>query len=289
MNLADQIEAINSAIQGHMRTHGGRALKADDAADIVYGKGILTPDQGPPGTPGFTFRQFLRDIRDAYGYEVLYRLVGAKQARNAPHGHYTLLRFEPPNRDTIVELLKSKPSPSGSLHAENANDHGLPDYLQDGLDVVFVGTSVGEESALRGHYYSDPTNRFWDFVNQAQLVSDIVGSENDHLILEDKCGLTDLVKQRMASSDSSLAKSDYDVVGFLQRIQQYKPKVVAFNGKRAFGEVFGHDSTGYGVSDKDIGDSFVFVLPSSSGRDTTLTFDEKLEWYKKVRAFLRTL
>ena len=289
MELADQIIAINGAIQGYMRTHGVHALKADEAAEIVCKAGILTPNAGPRGTPGFTFRQFLRDIRDSCGYDALYKLLGAKQAHNLPQGHYTLLRFDSPTRESVTGLLDSKPSPVTKLPMQTEGGDQLKDYLEVGLDVVFVGTSVGDESARHQRYYSHPTNRFWDLVNQANLVSDIVGAENDHLILEDKCGLADLVKRKAARSDSRPGKSDFDIEDFRQKVQRYKPKVVAFNGKRAFKEVFGHDPADYGVSDKDIADSFVFVLPSSSGSDTKITFDEKLDWYRKLNAFIRTL
>jgi len=288
MSLADQILAINEAIQGYMRDQAARAITADEGANVVYSAGILSPEQGPPDAPGFTFRQFLRDIRDQYGYDALFQLLGTKQKDNKSHGHYVLLRFDPPSRERVAELLKARTTElidqPGHAHSDS-----LPDYLQDGLTVVFVGTSVGKESAKREHYYSNPNNRFWDLVNQAELVSNMVGAENDHLVLDEKCGLTDLVKKKVSSSDSDLETADFDVDGFIQKIEKHKPKVVAFNGKRAYKEVFKKDPNDYGLAEDVLSDSYVFVLPSSSGTDTSLTFQTKLHWYKKLKATLRTL
>jgi TDG/mug DNA glycosylase family protein len=216
----------------------------------------------------------------------LFELLGAKQKDNMPGGHYILLRFNPPSRERIEEILKAGPTgPAG--HPEHAAPDSPPDYLQDGLDVVFVG--VAEESAKREHHYSDPRDSFWDLVNQSQLVSDMVGVENDHLILDEKCGLTDLVKRRTSSSEVKLQSADVDVWGFTAKIEKYKPKVVAFNGQQAFREVFGKEPKGYGLAEDIIGDSYVYVLPSSSGADTSMTFERKLHWYRKLKATLRML
>ena len=288
MTRADQILAINEAIQEYMRDHATRVITADEGANVVCSAGIFSPEQGPPDAPGFTFRQFLRDIRDQYGYEALFQLLGAKQKENKPHGHYVLLRFDPPSKERINELLRSRISELIDQPGKTGLD-SLPDYLQNGLDVVFVGTSVGDESAAVQHYYSDPHNKFWDLVNESELVSDFVGAENDYLILDEKCGLTDLAKKKASSSDANLDKTDFDVDGFVGKMETFKPKVIAFNGKRAYKGALKKEPKDYGLADEIIGDSYVFVLPSSSGTDASLTYQQKLHWYKKLKATLRTL
>lgn len=288
MSLADQILAINQVIQQYMHDHGAHAITADEGADVVSSAGILSPVQGPPDAPAFTFRRFLRDVRDQYGHEALFQLLGVKQKENRSHGHYILLRFDPPSRERVDELLKI----TGHIDTpEQGATASLPDFLQDGLDVVFVGISAGEESARREHYYADPHDRFWDLVNQAGLISDMVGAENDHLVLDEKCGLSDLSRRTLSSSDppQETTDSDFDIEGFIRKIEKHKPKAVAFNGKRAYKEVFREDPKEYGLADEIVGDSYVFVLPSSSSTDTSMPFEKKLHWYRKLKATLRTL
>tara|TARA_B100000315_G_scaffold239895_1_gene259166 strand:- start:351 stop:536 length:186 start_codon:yes stop_codon:yes gene_type:complete len=36
----------------------------------------------------------------------------------------------------------------------------LPDYLEEGLDIVFVGLNPSERSVSAGHYFANPRNRF---------------------------------------------------------------------------------------------------------------------------------
>jgi G:T/U-mismatch repair DNA glycosylase len=45
----------------------------------------------------------------------------------------------------------------------------LPDLLRPGLRDVFVGTSVSTRSAAAGHYYSHPTNKFWQLLAHTGL------------------------------------------------------------------------------------------------------------------------
>jgi len=279
---------INDVIQRYFNTHGGTSMSADEAADLIYTAGIMTPDEGPPDARGLTFRESLRQLREIYGYERLHELLGVKQKNNRPGSHWTVHRFHPPGEEQIREILDHPPSVTAlSTTQGSGNDPvALPDHLTEGLDVVFVGTSVGERSAEEGHYYAHPTNRFWDLVNQAGLVSDLIGSENDHLILDEKCGLTDLVKNRASSLDADLKSDDFDIPGFAAKMQKFKPKVVAFNGKHGYKIVFGAPPKDYGLADEVLGDSWVWILPSSSGSDTSITYEKKLHWYKKLKASL---
>jgi G:T/U-mismatch repair DNA glycosylase len=45
----------------------------------------------------------------------------------------------------------------------------------------------------------------------------------------------------------------------------------------------------YGMAEDTIAESYVFVLPSSSGTDKSLTFEQKLAWYQKLKGVVKTL
>ena len=145
----------------------------------------------------------------------------------------------------------------------------LPDYLAPGLTAVFVGTAAGEVSAARGHYYSGPGNRFWELLWEAGLTGDrILIPEQDERVLSYGVGLTDVAKAIAASTDTKLRAGHYDVPGFLAKIQRYRPKCVAFNGKTAAGVVakhLGRPKPNHGPTSFDIAGAVGYVLPSSSG------------------------
>lgn len=167
----------------------------------------------------------------------------------------------------------------------------LPDLLRPDLRVVFVGTSVSTRSATAGHYYSNSTNKFWQLLAATELAgSEQIGPELDVTLPALGIGFTDLVKTRAASSDSLLVDHDYDVPGFLARIENAAPLVIAFNGGRAADRVsrfLGVGRSEEGPAAWQVGPSRVYRLPSSSAAASIGT-DRKLaawrafgEWVRK--------
>jgi double-stranded uracil-DNA glycosylase len=165
----------------------------------------------------------------------------------------------------------------------------LPDYLASGLRVVFVGTSVATASAGRGHYYAGPGNKFWELLWEAGLTGDrILSPEQDASVLRYGVGLTDLVKQTASSSDSLLRAADYDIDGFIARIEQHSPSCVAFNGREAAKRVarsLRQPEPDLGAARWRIGASRVHVLPSSSGSSADprhfATKTSKADWWRE--------
>src|SRR5260221_12321249 len=108
----------------------------------------------------------------------------------------------------------------------------LPDYLAPNLRVVICGTAAGTTSASRGHYYAGPGNLFWTYLHRAEITAEPLVPSIDYRILEYEVGLTDLAKTVAASSDRGLRKH-YDVDAFVSKIEDYRPRWVAFHGKEA--------------------------------------------------------
>ena len=71
--------------------------------------------------------------------------------------------------------------------------HSLPDYLQPGLRLVFVGFNPSMRSAAVGHYYAGPGNLFWPLLYETGLLPEPLTYAEDHRSLEFGIGLTDLV------------------------------------------------------------------------------------------------
>jgi len=175
--------------------------------------------------------------------------------------------------------VTTRPLPSAGLP---------PDLISDALDVVFVTIAAGEGSGGDGHHYSDPHERFWDLVNESGLVSDLVGAENDHLILDEKCGLA-LLREKEPGAGADKDGGRFNRQGLTGLVERYKPKVVAFNGPGVYREVFGRVPADFGLTEDIIGDSYVFALPSSDERDTSLPYQKKLHWYRKLKATMKSL
>ena len=160
----------------------------------------------------------------------------------------------------------------------------LPDYLRPGLRVVFVGFNPGERSARLGHYYAGRGNQFWNFLFQSGLLPVKLDWEEDHRVLEFGVGMTDLVK-RWSKSSSELRARDYrNGIGLLtDRLQMAAPRarVVAFNGKGVYEKFCGREVR-LGWQIEPIAGARVYVLPSTSGRNGSLTLTEKLEYFRRL-------
>jgi TDG/mug DNA glycosylase family protein len=165
----------------------------------------------------------------------------------------------------------------------------LPDYLEEGLGVVFCGTAVATASAKERHYYSGPGNQFWSLLHQSKLTPVPLTPADDHRVLEYGLGLTDLAKHVAASEDRGLGVH-YDVAGFLQRIERYAPRWVAFNGKMAAQQVAKHlkepRRLSLGRQAWTVGPASVFVVPSTSAAHCDPAFlegaDSKLQWFERL-------
>jgi TDG/mug DNA glycosylase family protein len=163
----------------------------------------------------------------------------------------------------------------------------LPDYLQPGLKVVFVGFNPGERSARIGHYYAGRGNQFWNFLHESGLVPEKLRPEDDHRILEFRLGLTDVVK-RWSRSCGSLRAIDYQkgIPPLIAKLHEVRPRAVAFNGKGAYQKVSGR-FVRLGLQRENLEGAHVFVLPSTSGRNGSLTRAAKLAHFRRLARWVK--
>jgi TDG/mug DNA glycosylase family protein len=139
----------------------------------------------------------------------------------------------------------------------------LPDVLEPGLRIVFCGTAAGARSAELGQPYAGPGNKFWRVIEGVGLTPTRLTPAEFRDLPRYGIGLTDLAKFA-SGSDSMLRSADFDPAAFAARIAMANPRVVAFNGKRSAQQFFGGPAI-YGERSERLGESRVFVLPSTSG------------------------
>ncbi len=163
----------------------------------------------------------------------------------------------------------------------------LPDHLRTGLKVVFVGFNPGERSARIGHYYAGRGNQFWNFLYEAGLVQEKLQPEDDHRVLEFGLGLTDVVK-RWSRSSGSLRLIDYKkgAPRLVAKLRAMQPRAVAFNGKGAYEKVIGNPAQ-LGLQRDKLEGAWVFVLPSTSGRNGSLTRAAKLAYFRRLAQWVK--
>jgi TDG/mug DNA glycosylase family protein len=146
----------------------------------------------------------------------------------------------------------------------------LPDLLQDGLKLVFVGTAAGQRSADVGHYYAHPGNRFWRTIHEVGITPRQYQPHEFPGLLDLRIGFTDMCKTG-SGMDHTALNFPIDVPGFRKKMQQYRPRTIAFTSKKAASLFYGRPTKtialGRQPRDQDFLQDFpeVFVLASPSG------------------------
>ena len=142
----------------------------------------------------------------------------------------------------------------------------LPDLLVPNLKLVFCGTAASIIAAREKAYYANPTNHFWRTVYQVGLTPHQFSPKEFPQLLDYGIGLTDVSKDAKGN-DVDLLKSDFDPEGFLQKMAEYQPKVIAFTSKKA-ASIALKTTTGnlaYGLQAEKLEQSQVWILTSPSG------------------------
>jgi TDG/mug DNA glycosylase family protein len=142
----------------------------------------------------------------------------------------------------------------------------LPDQLQHGLRLVFVGTAASQRSADLGHYYAHPGNRFWRTIHAVGLTPRLYQPHEFPALLELGIGFTDMCKHG-AGMDHEALKAGVDVAAFVAKMRRYRPVTVAFTSKKAASLFYGRPTTRIALGRQPPLDDFpaVFVLASPSG------------------------
>jgi TDG/mug DNA glycosylase family protein len=113
-----------------------------------------------------------------------------------------------------------------------------------------------------GAYYAGPGNRFWRMLHEIGLTPVTLLPSQFREAAKYGIGLTDVVKHQSGPDKSIRFDGPQDLA---DRIRRNAPGFLAFNGKKAAATYLGRKDVEYGLLDESIGETRLFVLPSTSG------------------------
>ena len=179
--------------------------------------------------------------------------------------------------------------PSKKTNKNSKPDKTLPDYLCEGLDLVFVGLNPGLYSAKVGHYFAYKQNRFWPALSLSGLIPEPIGSEDDARLLEWGIGLTDIVKRPTHGiHEVSTAEFRRGAKVLREKIERYQPRVVCFIGLTGYRVCCGNES-GPGTQSGRFGGASVFVVPSTSPRNASYSLERIVAALRDLKEYLGNL
>ena len=164
----------------------------------------------------------------------------------------------------------------------------LPDYLRKGMKLLVIGCNPTESAVRAGHYYAGRDNQFWSILYESGVIPEPFDYHDDRRVIEFSIGLTDLVK-RPTKTTEELSREDFAEgrIVLSQKLGEFSPRVVAFNGKLAY-EQFAQRKCKLGLQKETLYGARVYVLPATNG-PVKSGRSERVRNFRKLADFLKNL
>jgi mismatch-specific thymine-DNA glycosylase len=166
----------------------------------------------------------------------------------------------------------------------------VPDYLRPGLKLVLVGINPGLRSGASGHHYAYPGNHFWPLLYQSGLLPEPLTFALDARVLEFDIGLTNLC-DRTSREASELTREELaeGAANLRRKLLAYRPAIACFNGMGIYEAFAGRKGVKPGLQADTLGETRLFVVPSSSGRTAAYPRQVKLDYFRQLKQLVDCL
>jgi TDG/mug DNA glycosylase family protein len=165
-------------------------------------------------------------------------------------------------------------------------ESAVPDVLGPRMRVVFCGINPGHWSAAAGAAFANPRNDFWRLLHAAGFTPRLLAPEEQAELIRYRVGLTNAVR-RTTRGSGELRKADF--AGAEERLQdiasRFRPKAIGFVGKIAYTGIYGGRAD-HGLQDRRLDGTALFVLPSTSPANAAIGWNERLRWFRELRALV---
>ncbi len=162
----------------------------------------------------------------------------------------------------------------------------VPDVLAPGLEAVFCGINPGRASAAAGAAFANPRNDFWRLLHEAGFTPRLLAPQEQAMLLDFGYGLTNAA-HRTTRGSSELRAADF--AGAADRLAgiafDLHPRAIAFVGKAAYQGTY-RERPELGLQERRLGDTLLYVLPSTSPANAAVPWEERLRWFRAFHELL---
>jgi TDG/mug DNA glycosylase family protein len=163
-------------------------------------------------------------------------------------------------------------------------ESAIPDVVGDDLRVLFCGINPGRVSAAAHAHFANPRNDFWRLLHAAGFTPRLLDPSEQFELLQHGIGVTNAAA-RTTPGSGDLRKADF--AGAAVRLEELalrrRPAWIGFVGKEAYRGAFG-ERPELGGQDRRLGETRLFVLPSTSPANAAVPWDERLRWFRELAA-----
>lgn len=158
----------------------------------------------------------------------------------------------------------------------------IPDVLAPGLRVAFCGINPGRVSAVAGAHFANPRNDFWRLLYAAGFTPRLLDPSEQLEALGHRIGITNAAG-RTTPGSSDLRRADF--AGSAERLEriarELRPGWIGFVGKEAYRGAF-NERPELGLQERRLGDTQLFVLPSTSPANAAVRWLERELWFQEL-------
>jgi TDG/mug DNA glycosylase family protein len=170
--------------------------------------------------------------------------------------------------------------------ASSGQASAVPDVLGPDLDCVFCGINPGRVSAAAAAHFANPRNDFWRLLHDGGFTPRLYAPEEQFGLLELGLGLTNAA-YRTTPGSGDLRRGDFDGARLAALAQELRPRAIAFVGKEAYRGAFG-ERPALGPQARSLGDTALYVLPSTSPANAAVPYAERLRWFRALRVWIES-
>jgi double-stranded uracil-DNA glycosylase len=178
-----------------------------------------------------------------------------------------------------VELLRSLFEDKLDSRNPKQRKSDVPDVLAPGLTAVFCGINPGRFSAAANAHFANPRNDFWRLLYAAGFTPRLYDPSEQFDLLQLGIGVTNAA-YRTTPGSGDLRRGDF--AGSAERLErmalELKPGAIGFVGKEAYRGAFGERAE-LGAQERRIGETTLWVLPSTSPANAAVSWAERLRWF----------
>ncbi|WP_150265297.1 mismatch-specific DNA-glycosylase [Paenibacillus tepidiphilus] len=165
----------------------------------------------------------------------------------------------------------------------------VPDHLDHGLSIVFIGFNPSIRSGESGHHYANPRNNFWRILQGSGLTPRLYHAAEDGELLKLGYGFTNIVARPTRGAED-ITREEYAEGRELLRtkLALFRPEIACFVGKGVYTEYSRRPKAEWGFQEGEpvVDGVREFVAPSSSGL-VRMPMEEIVDIYRRLAEYIR--
>ncbi|MDQ3065562.1 MAG: mismatch-specific DNA-glycosylase [Actinomycetota bacterium] len=154
------------------------------------------------------------------------------------------------------------------------------------MTAVFCGINPGRFSAAANAHFANPRNDFWRLLHAAGFTPRLYEPSQQFELLQLGVGVTNAAA-RTTPGSGDLRRGDF--AGSAERLEriaiELHPRAIGFVGKEAYRGAF-NERPELGMQERRLGETALWVLPSTSPANAAVPWDERLRLFRAFRQSL---